>query len=180
MNWKQTTVLQNFCCQLNQNSLYFSKGVTLLCVQVSYSWAQFSLILFEKLTDEMSCCMTQPTKRHVRPAKTQIRLGICPVWSEPLLCALWVAKDPNLLQADSKDSDQTGQTSRLIWVFADHKGHFVGFVMWRLKWFCTWVPRSINGRTKEEQVFCNWCMKNFYAAHPSSTVHEDPLFIFLW
>ena len=28
--------------------------------------------------------------------------------------------------------DQTGQTPRLIWVFARHKGHFVGFVMWQL------------------------------------------------
>ena len=29
----------------------------------------------------------------VRPAKTQISLGIRPVWSESLLCAQWVAKD---------------------------------------------------------------------------------------
>ena len=32
----------------------------------------------------------------VCPAKTQIRLGICPVWSESSLCAQWVAKDPQL------------------------------------------------------------------------------------
>ena len=30
----------------------------------------------------MSRDMTKPTKWHVRPAKTQISLGICPVWSE--------------------------------------------------------------------------------------------------
>ena len=41
----------------------------------------------------------------VRPAKTQISLGICPVWSEPSLCAQWVAKDPSLLHEDSEDSD---------------------------------------------------------------------------
>ena len=29
----------------------------------------------------------------VRPAKTQISLGIRPVWSESSLCAQWVAKD---------------------------------------------------------------------------------------
>ena len=29
----------------------------------------------------------------VCPAKTQISLGICPVWSESLLCTVWVAKD---------------------------------------------------------------------------------------
>ena len=54
----------------------------------------------------------------VRPAKTQISLGIHPVWSEPSLSAQWVAKDPNFLHADSEDSDQTGRMPRLIWVFA--------------------------------------------------------------
>ena len=36
------------------------------------------------------------------------------------------------LHADSEDSDQTGRMSRLIWVFAGHTGHFVGFVMHQL------------------------------------------------
>ena len=57
-------------------------------------------------------------KISVRPAKTQISLGIRPVWSESSLCAQWVAKDPSFLHADSKDSDQTGRILRLIWVFA--------------------------------------------------------------
>ena len=35
----------------------------------------------------MSRFMTKLTKRHVHPAKTQISLGICPVWSESLLSA---------------------------------------------------------------------------------------------
>ena len=54
----------------------------------------------------------------VRPAKTQLSLGIRPVWSESLLCAQWVAKDPSFLHVDSEDSDQTGRISRLIWIFA--------------------------------------------------------------
>ena len=83
--------------------------------------------------------MTKPTKWHVCPAKTQIR----PVWSEsslcalwvakdpnflladsedPSLCALWVAKDPNFLLANSEDSDQTGRMPKLIWVFALRTG----------------------------------------------------------
>ena len=53
-------------------------------------------------------------KMSVRPAKTQISLGICPISSESLLCTQWVAKGPRFLQADSKDSDQTGQMPRLI------------------------------------------------------------------
>ena len=54
-------------------------------------------------------------KMSVRPAKTQISLGIRP---ESSLCAEWVAKDPSFLYAVSKDSDKTGRMPRLIWVFA--------------------------------------------------------------
>ena len=54
----------------------------------------------------------------VRPAKTQISLGIRQVWSESSLCSQWVAKDPSFLHADGEDSDQTGRMPRLIWVFA--------------------------------------------------------------
>ena len=54
----------------------------------------------------------------MRPAKTQISLSICPVWSESSLGAQWVAKDPSFLHADSEDSDQTGRMPRLIRVFA--------------------------------------------------------------
>ena len=50
-------------------------------------------------------------KMCVRPAKTQI--NVCAPsedsGSESLLCALWVAKDPRFLHADSgEDTDQTG------------------------------------------------------------------------
>ena len=54
----------------------------------------------------MSRLLTKPSKWHVRPAKTQLSLGIRPVWSESSLCAQWVAKDPSFLHADSEDSDQ--------------------------------------------------------------------------
>ena len=48
----------------------------------------------------------------VRPPKTQISPGICPVWSESSLCAQWVAKDPSCLHADSEDSDQSRKLER--------------------------------------------------------------------
>ena len=73
-------------------------------------------------------------KMSVRPAKTQISLGIRPVWSESLLCTQWVAKDPSFLHVDSEDSDQTGRMSRLIWVFAGRTATLLVFVMARLKW----------------------------------------------
>ena len=75
----------------------------------------------------------------VRPANTQISLGICPVWSESSLCTLWVLKDPSFLHVDSEDFDQTGWMPRLIWVFAGHtvtllvlscRGSCVGCLYW--------------------------------------------------
>ena len=39
-----------------------------------------------------------------------------------------------VLCADNKDSVQTGRIPRLIWVFAGHTAHFVGFVVHWLKW----------------------------------------------
>ena len=62
-------------------------------------------------------------KVSVCPVKTQIS----PVWSEPSLCAQWVAKDPSFLHADNEDSDQT---------------HFVGFVMLRLIWCMKFLTKS--------------------------------------
>ena len=53
----------------------------------------------------------------VYPAKTQISLGIRPVWSESSLSA-WRKLEPLATHwAHSEDSDQTGWMPRLIWVF---------------------------------------------------------------
>ena len=71
----------------------------------------FSFILFEPWHDKTN-------KLSVRPAKTQISLGIRPVWSKYSLCAQWVAKDARFLQADSEDYDQTWRMPRLVCVFA--------------------------------------------------------------
>ena len=71
------------------------------------------------------------SKMTVRPAKTQISLGIYQVWSEFSLCAQRVAKDPSFLHADSEDSDQTEWMPRLIQI-AGRTCHIVGFVMMQL------------------------------------------------
>ena len=57
-------------------------------------------------------------KMGVRPARTQISLGIRPVWSESLLSAWRKLGSLATHWADGKDSVQTGWMSRLIWVFA--------------------------------------------------------------
>ena len=36
----------------------------------------------QEVSHKMRLCMTKPAKWPVRPAKTHISLGICPVWSE--------------------------------------------------------------------------------------------------
>ena len=47
----------------------------------------------------------------------------------------------------SKDSDQTGWMPRLIWVFAGHTCHFVGFVTMRLICVCClwWILKHLSG-----------------------------------
>ena len=57
-------------------------------------------------------------KMSVRPAKTQISLGIRPVWSESSLSAWRNLGSLASHWAHSEDSDQTGRMPRLIWVFA--------------------------------------------------------------
>ena len=70
-----------------------------------------------------ACILYEPRhdktiKVSVRPAKTQISLGICPVWSESSLSA-WRKLGPLATHwVHSEDSDQSGRMPRLIWVFA--------------------------------------------------------------
>ena len=92
----------------------------------------------------------------VRPAKTQFRLGIRPVWSEFAVRSVpWVAKDPNFLHADSEDSDQTGRMPRLIWVFAGRTCHFVGFVMRRLNFILFFMTTHVD---LTQQLTSNFCL----------------------
>ena len=94
-------------------------------------------------------------KVSVRPAKTQISLGISPVWSESSLCTQWVAKKPSFLHADSwalslhcppeeglgpllpikctvKTQIRLGDwMARQIWDIIVRYGHFVGIWLGR-------------------------------------------------
>ena len=93
--------------------LLLSCFVKLTLESFIYKFRQYNMwyYLFEPRHDKTN-------KMSVRPAKTQISLGIRPVWSESSLCAQWVAKDPRFLHAYIEDSDQTGRMPRLIWVIA--------------------------------------------------------------
>ena len=87
-------------------------------------------------------------KMTVRPAKTQISLGICLVWSESSLCAQWVARDPSFLDADSEDSDQNGRIPRLIWVFTGRACHLL---------VLSWGGSSLMNRNTNRQKKCGTC-----------------------
>ena len=87
------------------------------------AWSNDFIAVWSQLVQKGSSLAYEPphdktNKVSVRPAKTQISLGIRPDWSESSVCAQWIAKDPSFLHADSEDSDQTGWMPRLIWVFA--------------------------------------------------------------
>ena len=93
----------------------------------------------------MSRLVTKPTKWYVRPAKTQISLGIRPVWSESSLSAWKKLESLATHWAHSEDSDQIGRMPRLIWVFAGRTCHFVGFVTRRLSHECWYKSYSNIG-----------------------------------
>ena len=76
---------------------------------------EFARFVNMPMPKEPPCDKTN--KVSVRPAKTQISLGIRPDWSESSLSA-WRKLATHW--AHSEDSDQTGRVPRLIWVLAGH------------------------------------------------------------
>ena len=69
--------------------------------------------------------------------------GLCTQQRVFAVCFKWEAKDPSILHADSEDSDQTERIPWLIWVFAGRTGHFVSFVILRLK-FINYITSEIK------------------------------------
>ena len=89
------------------------------CNKITQNWDwRGDRIIMQKKNIRNEPRHDKTNKVSVRPAKTQISLGIRPVLSAFSLCAQGVAKDPSFLHVDSKDSDQTERMPRLIWVFA--------------------------------------------------------------
>ena len=91
---------------------------------VSFLMSYVKLGIFELRHDKTN-------KMSVRQAKTQISLGIRPVWSESSLSAWRKLGSLATHSVYSEDSDQNGRMPRLIWVFAGHT-LIVGFVMSQL------------------------------------------------
>ena len=92
-------------------------GLTSIHTLLQYSIWEV-IMLFDPRKSNLSRDMTKPTKWHVRPAKTQISLGIRSIWSESSLSAWRNLGSLATNWAHAEDSDQTGRMPRLIWVFA--------------------------------------------------------------
>ena len=105
----------------------------------------------------LSRLVTKPTKWHGHPAKTQISLGIRPVWSESSLCNQWVAKEPSFLHADREDSDQTGWTHR------------------PLCWFCHEVAHLCIQLNTESVIYTIKCNAYYFCRLPNNPSNKDVL-----
>ena len=80
----------------------------------------------------------QNQQNDVHPAKTQISLGICPVWSESSLSAWRKLRSLATHWAHSEDADAQADLS-LRWAHS----HFVGFVM---RWLICWPRQHTHKR----------------------------------
>ena len=119
-------------------------------------------------------------KMSVRPAKTQISLGIRPVWSESSLSA-WRNLGPLATHwAYSEDSDQVGRMPRLIWVFAGRtlillvlscRGSFCSFVDYQLWLSAEMFKLSVSW-------IAGWCIK--FLESPGTFGFREMMFKLSW
>ena len=134
---------------VTENHVRFN-GLYFICFSSLKSYWQFEKHLKTKsnlLPENFHNCMLKfrciPKKELLSQSMTKPTNDLC---AQQRLRSAWVSNqsDQSLLSAGrnlgflaihwahSKDTDQTMQMPWLIWVFAGHTGHFVGFVMLRL------------------------------------------------
>ena len=117
--------------------------------KLRYSCLMFQYNAFFKRNKnklQISHLMTKPTKWSVRPAKTQIRLGMLISLIRVFAVRSVGSWEPNVSSCRQRRlwSDQTGQMPRLIWTFAGRIDHFVGLIQDMASdpehgiWFRTW------------------------------------------
>ena len=105
------------------------------------NWYIFSLLSY--FLFETSRSMTKPTKWLVHP-----------VWSESSLCASWVGPKPASYGQRILWSDWASKPGLPGWSEFWRKGHFVGFVMLRLKYFCLHAFCEWTFHRKNIPVYC--------------------------
>ena len=139
--WSESTLFTQNCLLENLGSLWYN-GKNL------QSMSSKPVLLLKTYTDSIHDVhiyeppWQKPTKWHVCPAKTQISLGIHPVWAASSLGAQWTAKNLSFLHADSKDG--------LVWADAQANPSL------------PWVQRS----------FCSFCHKAAHISLILQTDHH--------
>ena len=111
----------------------------------------------------VSHLMTKPTKWPVRPVRTPISLGICPVWSESSLSTWRKLGSLATHWVQSKNSDQANLS------LCRAHSHSVGFVMSGLIivliWFkCCWKgykPPIHPSTQNKADMLCNFAISRF-------------------
>ena len=100
-------------------------------------------------------------------AKTLIRLQMKNYWVN------W---------AHSEDSDQTGRMPRLIWVFARHTDHFVGFVIRRLNSSFLHKKEIVGNHQNHltKAILMNTHSIFIYVIYGEKLSIKYPLYLFLW
>ena len=97
----------------------------------------------------------------MRPAKTQISLGIRPVWSESSPSAWRNLGSLTTRWAHSEDSDQTGRMPRLIWVFV---GRTLILLVLSCRGsdslFC--ISNLHQSQINKDSIFCPWIRRNAF------------------
>ena len=127
--------------------------------RIKCTWTKFwgeTFTVKQIKRDMMTNIINEPrddktNKMTVRPAKTKISLGICPVWSESLLSTGRKLGSLATHWAHSEDSDQTGRMPQaepsLRWAHMP------------FCWFCHDVAqmhRTFNTGYKRKLSFCCW------------------------
>ena len=111
-------------CQQTANTMVRRSSCRLVLVSVFQAWNNHPIFMFSWVTLTglkainriWAATSVKRTFENVRPAKIQISLRICAIWSESSLAAVWVANDAKCRHAENEDSDQTGRMRRLSWV----------------------------------------------------------------
>ena len=112
--WVISVVLLNACgCALKESPITQHQDHQFFLSAIKWSFVTHSPHSFS-ICWKMRRVMTKLTKWHVCPAKTQISLGIHPVWSESSLTARRNIGSLATQGAHSEDSDQIGWMPRLI------------------------------------------------------------------
>ena len=161
-------VIQEHCVFASINVNIIIDRDTFMCIIIIIKslYVQFLIVEYSRLNLDLINDPPHDKTNNVvvRHAKTQISLGIRPVWSESSLSAWRNLRPLAIHWAHSEDSDQTRRMPRLIWVFAGRtvillllswgssdfnnllsdtwqtedksKLNWIPLYLWHLSWFC--------------------------------------------